>query len=86
MVEKRPTAVLSNYQKIEKIGEGTYGVVYKAIYKPNNDSVALKKIRLEGEEDGIPSTRSAKTLLKIKGGVAAKYERQKLSYHLRLHY
>jgi len=55
-VEKRPTAVLANYQKIEKIGEGTYGVVYKAVYKPENESVALKKIRLEGEEDGIPST------------------------------
>lgn len=54
---KRPTANLNNYQKIEKIGEGTYGVVYKAIYKPDNANVALKKIRLEGEEDGIPSTR-----------------------------
>lgn len=53
---KRPTANLNNYQKIEKIGEGTYGVVYKAIYKPDNANVALKKIRLEGEEDGIPST------------------------------
>lgn len=56
-IAKRPTANLSNYQKIEKIGEGTYGVVYKAIYKPDNEDVALKKIRLEGEEDGIPSTR-----------------------------
>lgn len=54
---KRATATLSNYKKIEKIGEGTYGVVYKANYKPDNEDVALKKIRLEGEDDGIPSTR-----------------------------
>lgn len=53
---KRATATLSNYKKIEKIGEGTYGVVYKANYKPDNEDVALKKIRLEGEDDGIPST------------------------------
>ena len=62
---KRPTANLNNYQKIEKIGEGTYGVVYKAIYKPDNANVALKKIRLEGEEDGIPSTRFYKKVLKF---------------------
>ena len=54
---KRATATLSNYKKIEKIGEGTYGVVYKALYKPEDENVALKKIRLEGEDDGIPSTR-----------------------------
>lgn len=36
------------YTKLEKIGEGTYGVVYKAIDKETGDLVALKKIRLEG--------------------------------------
>ena len=50
------SANIQNYRKIEKIGEGTYGVVYKAIYKPNNQMVALKKIRLEGEDEGVPST------------------------------
>jgi len=50
------SANIQNYRKIEKIGEGTYGVVYKAIYKPNNQTVALKKIRLEGEDEGVPST------------------------------
>jgi cyclin-dependent kinase 2 len=44
------------YQRTEKIGEGTYGVVYKARDKVTNDIIALKKIRLEHEDEGIPST------------------------------
>ncbi|KAK2735007.1 Cyclin-dependent kinase catalytic subunit [Myotisia sp. PD_48] len=48
---------MENYQKIEKIGEGTYGVVYKARDLSNNGKiVALKKIRLEAEDEGVPST------------------------------
>jgi len=47
---------LDRYQKLEKIGEGTYGVVYKARDKVNNDIIALKKIRLEQEDEGVPST------------------------------
>jgi len=45
-----------DYIKIEKIGEGTYGVVYKGRHKRTNKTVALKKIRLESEEEGVPST------------------------------
>jgi len=37
---------MEKYQKIEKIGEGTYGVVYKARNRTSGDLVALKKIRL----------------------------------------
>ncbi|XP_013381936.1 cyclin-dependent kinase 1 [Lingula anatina] len=47
---------MDDYVKIEKIGEGTYGVVYKGRNKKNNKTVALKKIRLESEEEGVPST------------------------------
>lgn len=35
---------------------GTYGVVYKGRNKKNNKLVALKKIRLELADEGIPST------------------------------
>lgn len=41
---------------MEKIGEGTYGVVYKAKDRVTGEIIALKKIRLEAEDEGIPST------------------------------
>ncbi|KAG2219107.1 hypothetical protein INT45_009774 [Circinella minor] len=46
---------LGGYQKISKIGEGTYGVVFKGRQKLTNKIVALKKIRLAFSE-GIPVT------------------------------
>lgn len=46
----------NKYEKLEKIGEGTYGVVYKAKDIISNKLVALKKIRLNSEEEGTPST------------------------------
>lgn len=51
-----PNRGTERYTRIEKIGEGTYGVVYKAKDSVNNTIVALKKIRLEVEDEGIPST------------------------------
>ena len=50
---------MDRYQKLEKngtVGEGTYGVVYKAKDRQSGDFVALKRIRLEVEDEGIPST------------------------------
>jgi cyclin-dependent kinase len=47
---------MERYQKMEKVGEGTYGVVYKAKDRTTGDILALKKIRLEAEDEGIPST------------------------------
>lgn len=47
---------LSRYQKLEKVGEGTYGTVYKARDKTTGELVALKKIRLELADEGTPST------------------------------
>ncbi|CAG8125794.1 unnamed protein product [Penicillium nalgiovense] len=48
---------MENYQKIETVGEGTYGVVYKAreLNHPCH-IVALKEFRLEAEDEGVPST------------------------------
>ena len=47
---------LDLYIKEEKLGEGTYGVVYKCKNKETGNYVALKKVRLENEDEGIPST------------------------------
>lgn len=44
------------YEKIEKLGEGTYGIVYKVKDLRTEEIVALKKIRLENENEGMPST------------------------------
>jgi len=53
---RKVPASMDNFEKVEKIGEGTYGVVYKARNRMNDDVVALKRIRLEQEEEGVPST------------------------------
>ena len=47
---------LEKYERLEKLGEGTYGVVYKARNIETGELVAIKKIRLEKEDDGVPST------------------------------
>jgi cyclin-dependent kinase len=54
--EKVQSKKIDKYQKIDKIGEGTYGVVYKCKDTQSGDIYALKKIRLQAEEEGIPST------------------------------
>ena len=46
----------SIFQKIESIGRGTYGVVYKGINKETNEIIAIKKIKIDFENEGIPST------------------------------
>lgn len=51
------SSLTKKYQKIDKpVGEGTYGVVYRAKERATGEIVALKKIRLEVEDEGIPST------------------------------
>mmetsp|Transcript_35968 Transcript_35968/g.80065 ORF Transcript_35968/g.80065 Transcript_35968/m.80065 type:complete len:302 (-) Transcript_35968:441-1346(-) len=47
---------MDKYEKLDRVGEGTYGVVYRARDRYTGDIIALKKIRLEQEEEGVPST------------------------------
>jgi serine/threonine protein kinase len=47
---------LSKYDFGEKLGEGTYGVVFKATNKLTKEIVAMKKIRIDRDDDGVPST------------------------------
>ncbi|CAF1530865.1 unnamed protein product, partial [Adineta ricciae] len=44
------------YEILAKIGEGTYGEVFKAREKATGDLCALKKVRLENEKEGFPIT------------------------------
>ena len=49
------------YKIVDKVGEGTYGEVYKATPPPElsidpGELLALKKVRLENEKEGFPIT------------------------------
>ncbi|XP_076945243.1 cyclin-dependent kinase B2-2-like [Bidens hawaiensis] len=44
------------FEKLEKVGEGTYGKVYRARDKATGQIVALKKTRLVEDDEGVPST------------------------------
>lgn len=47
------------FTKLEKIGSGAYGVVYRAKDRRDQSTVALKKIKLNSDdtdEDGVPSS------------------------------
>ncbi|KAG5012927.1 hypothetical protein JHK86_025188 [Glycine max] len=45
-----------SYKKVVKIGEGTYDIVSKAREGITNVTIALKKIRLEQKDEGVPNT------------------------------
>ncbi|KAG5521904.1 hypothetical protein RHGRI_034205 [Rhododendron griersonianum] len=44
------------FEKLNKIDEGTYGVVYRAKDMDSGDIVALKKVKMEKEREGFPLT------------------------------
>jgi len=44
---------VSCFEKLEQIGEGTYGQVYMAKEIETGEIVALKKIRMDNEREGI---------------------------------
>lgn len=52
----KSTLCLDDFEKCEFLGEGTYGIVYKAKNKKSNEVIAVKSIKLESREEGIPST------------------------------
>jgi cell division cycle 2-like protein len=47
---------VDEYEKLNKINEGTYGVVYRARDKKTGEVVALKQVKMEKEKDGFPMT------------------------------
>lgn len=43
-----------DFEKLNRIGEGTYGIVYRARDMKTKEIVALKRMRMEKETEGIP--------------------------------
>ena len=56
MINSPVPSSLDDYVKIEKIGEGSYGVVFKGRHKMRGDIVAMKKVKIDAEDEGIPAT------------------------------
>ncbi|XP_049579045.1 cyclin-dependent kinase 10 isoform X3 [Syngnathus scovelli] len=56
------------FEKLNRIGEGTYGIVYRARDTKSDEIVALKKVRMDKEKDGIPisSLREITLLLRLR--------------------
>ncbi|CAD5167434.1 cell division control protein 2 homolog D [Musa acuminata AAA Group] len=52
----RTEQAMDAYEKLEKLGEGTYGKVFKAREKATGKIVALKKTRLPEDDEGVPPT------------------------------
>lgn len=57
---------VEEFECLNRIEEGTYGVVYRARDKKINEIVALKRLKMEKERDGFPITslREINTLMK----------------------
>lgn len=53
-IKEKTFALGKNIVALEKLGKGTYGSVYKAMR--NGDPVAIKRMKLDVESEGIPST------------------------------
>lgn len=47
---------MQKYEKLEKIGEGTYGTVFKGRNRDTMEIVALKRVRLDEDDEGVPSS------------------------------
>ncbi|CAN8239676.1 unnamed protein product [Cochlearia groenlandica] len=68
MENQPPKKVADRYLKREILGQGTYGVVFKATDTKNGETVAIKKIRLGKEKEGVNITalREIKLLKELK--------------------
>ncbi|XP_042904549.1 cyclin-dependent kinase 9 [Parasteatoda tepidariorum] len=47
---------VSKYERLAKIGQGTFGEVFKAKHRTKKNLVALKKVLMENEKEGFPIT------------------------------
>lgn len=47
---------LDKYTRAEPVGGGAYGIVYKGCDTQTGETIAVKRIKIEVENEGIPST------------------------------
>ncbi|MDG2682517.1 protein kinase, partial [Vibrio parahaemolyticus] len=47
---------VTKYEKLAKIGQGTFGEVFKAKHRQTGQKVSLKKVLMENEKEGFPIT------------------------------
>eukprot|EP00040_Diaphanoeca_grandis_P039406 m.258965 g.258965 ORF g.258965 m.258965 type:complete len:735 (-) comp37392_c0_seq1:155-2359(-) len=59
---------VDDFEKLNRVEEGTYGVVYRVRDRDSGEVMALKKLKMEREKDGFPVTslREINTLIKAK--------------------
>jgi len=65
------TRSISDFERLETLGEGTYGTVYSARDKINGEIVAIKKVKIHDEKEGFPMTslREIKILNELKNHI-----------------
>lgn len=86
---------VSKYERLAKIGQGTFGEVFKARHRKEGTLVALKKVLMDNEKEGFPITalREIKilqllrhenivNLVEICRTKASAYNRQRASIYL----
>mmetsp|Transcript_9284 Transcript_9284/g.37979 ORF Transcript_9284/g.37979 Transcript_9284/m.37979 type:complete len:397 (-) Transcript_9284:105-1295(-) len=56
MLDEQGARSVDAFEKLEQVGEGTYGQVYMARSRDDGEIVALKKVRMDNEKEGFPIT------------------------------
>ncbi|KAL4228242.1 P-TEFb-associated cyclin-dependent protein kinase Cdk9 [Mactra antiquata] len=85
----------TKYEKLAKIGQGTFGEVFKARDRVNRNVVAMKKVLMENEKEGFPITalreirilkllnhENVVNLIEICRTKASPYNRHKSTFYL----
>ena len=57
-----------SYKFLNRVAEGTYGVVFRAEDKKSGEICALKRLKMEKEREGFPITSLREIVTLLKGG------------------
>jgi serine/threonine protein kinase len=63
MIEENTEVLVSKWVKLEKIGSGAYGIVYRGIHKVTSQLIAIKKIITPMTEYGLPVETLRETVI-----------------------